>query len=320
MKIPVGRHSSTTTRITKATVSLYSVGTIASVAGTSNGSALADRPQQHRPVEDRQRLGKADQEAARDGAIGLAEAADDRRRKDRQHDVEGEVGLQRHIERQHGAGHAGERAGDDPGDPHHQLGVDARNLRQIGIVGHGAHRLAQPRAGEEEDAAPAPRRRSQTTISTCGWVKLMVRVTPSSGTGMRISCLGSVSKNDTGARAEEQPDQALDHQRHADRGDQQRHRPGAALAAAARRSPCRGRARSTAVSTMATGSTRKPVGRNGAAMPSAWHSQRQQEGDEGAHRHHVAMGEMRKAQDAEDQRHADGADAHRSSRARRRRR
>ena len=59
------------------------------------------RPQQHRPVEHRQRLGKADEEAAGDGAIGLPEPAHDRRREDRQDDVEGEVGLQLHVERQH---------------------------------------------------------------------------------------------------------------------------------------------------------------------------------------------------------------------------
>jgi hypothetical protein len=33
-----------------------------------------------------------------------------------------------------------------------------------------------------------------TTMSSCGWVKLMVRVTPSIGTGMRMSSLVSVTK------------------------------------------------------------------------------------------------------------------------------
>jgi hypothetical protein len=37
LKIPVGRHSSTTTRMMKATVSLYSVGTSDRLAGSSNG-------------------------------------------------------------------------------------------------------------------------------------------------------------------------------------------------------------------------------------------------------------------------------------------
>ena len=31
-----------------------------------------------------------------------------------------------------------------------EFGADARDAREIGIVGHGAHRLAHARAGEEE--------------------------------------------------------------------------------------------------------------------------------------------------------------------------
>ena len=65
---------------------------------------------------------------------------------------------------------------------------------------------------------------------------------------------------------------------------------------------------STAVITIGDRQHHEAESGSAAMMPIAVAAERQEEGDERAHRHHVAMGEMGEAQDAEDQRDADGAE------------
>ncbi len=91
---------------------------------------------------------RADQRAER-----VAEPAEGDRREHQQQQREAHVPADAVLEAVHHAAEAGEGAAEDPHDEDHAVGVDAARRRQLGIVGDGPDRLAEPGPEQEEGDA-----------------------------------------------------------------------------------------------------------------------------------------------------------------------
>ena len=96
-------------------------------------------------------FGKGDQKTSRDRAEGLADAAHDRGGEHGKQKLQVGKRLEALVEPVERACGRRKRGGDDPGRPHHPVGLDTREQCQVLVVGIGAHRLAGTRALQEPE-------------------------------------------------------------------------------------------------------------------------------------------------------------------------
>src|SRR5690606_9389564 len=84
----------------------------------------------------------ADHKRARQGAVRVADGPEDHRREKRQQQPPAHLRPQLSVEAVHDPARARQRAPDQPGPENHPVRVDARDPRQVRVVGGRAHRLA----------------------------------------------------------------------------------------------------------------------------------------------------------------------------------
>ena len=183
-----------------------------------SSSVTPSRRRQHGRVADQriggELLGHADHQAAGDGAVGLADAAQDGGGEHRQQHEPSHLGIDLRIDAEEDAAGARQHAAHDPHPHGDALGVDAAHLGQVGVVAQRPHRLAGLGAGEEQVQQEDQRHGDEDDVD----------VALGDSQALPDQGLLDASHVDLGQRRPDELDQRAHHQGDAERGDQQDHR------------------------------------------------------------------------------------------------